>query len=485
MDIALLYHQLRFHDIVLSRTQCVTADDHMYLALALAGIGRVKPAITLLRLLVETADPSLKWQLLVHLHELTNKKEYLRESKYWATQCAPPKKLPLHAGQRATSLKQVSSFRRCEAFIHPTLYAYECILDGQNARAVELGLLRLVEVVGRFGPTDELRAVVRPSEAISTDLLAKAQHEAYMAAYLHVRHLSGVLERCVLAMEAISTSNAHRGDRAGALAHDKCTLAIVASEYIDDSTPKAALDLVCSVLVSAPCVGCETLCRRSSLLLACGHCCRALAHKSGVAVTSSESLFTAVRYERQVMLEAARKYALAAAQHPCDDPGYFRMYERIVWALLLAGGVDLCVLGLFVAARNHYAHEAFYVYAEPKKHTASWPCYANGYEVLYGIADVCDAAAHAEECAERLLPTILCRGEHVYVADGYCESNSFRHVGGYMVAAEPEAEIEIREYFASSTEVAQMWISLFRDTHGALPAAVLCALIHLQEADPG
>lgn len=95
--------------------------------------------------------------------------------------------------------------------------------------------------------------------------------------------------------------------------------------------------------------------RKSQVFLCCGHLRRQLAANNGVRVLialESGQEITAKRYSPTECFEAARLYILAAANHPLDDPHLYRLYDRIIWVLGLAGGIHAKTLWLFLHARN-------------------------------------------------------------------------------------------------------------------------------------
>lgn len=105
--------------------------------------------------------------------------------------------------------------------------------------------------------------------------------------------------------------------------------------------------------------------RQSQFFQCCGHLYRQMAAKSSVVIQvhtkESKKPLKARMYDFELSIEAARLYILAAACHPLDDSLLFRLYDRILWVLFLAGGMHARLIWLFLHARNSSSYSANFV----------------------------------------------------------------------------------------------------------------------------
>lgn len=99
--------------------------------------------------------------------------------------------------------------------------------------------------------------------------------------------------------------------------------------------------------------------RRSQYFLCCGHIRRQMALLEATPRSvkmSSGSTIEVCSYSPSNCIQAARMYIIAAASHPPDDPFTYRLYDRVIWSLCLAGGIHARTLWLFL----HLRHRAMY-----------------------------------------------------------------------------------------------------------------------------
>uniref|UniRef100_A0A0L0NQM3 Uncharacterized protein n=1 Tax=Candidozyma auris TaxID=498019 RepID=A0A0L0NQM3_CANAR len=104
--------------------------------------------------------------------------------------------------------------------------------------------------------------------------------------------------------------------------------------------------------------------RKSQFFSCCGHLHRQIAAKKATPVNISidcEKQLLGKCYDFNECIETARLYILAAACHPLDDPLLYRMYDRVIWALCLAGGIHTRVVSMFLTARNKAQYAATFV----------------------------------------------------------------------------------------------------------------------------
>lgn len=217
--------------------------------------------------------------------------------------------------------------------------------------------------------------------------------------------------------------------------------------------------------------------RKSHYFLCCGHIYRRLAEKSATEVQiegTSAKIFT-----QETAIEMARKYIMAAACHPLDDPDLARLYDRVLWSLLLAGGISTKVLWLFFMLRNQAAVNSglvpvtrnLAVLFDSPARLLPWPNYENGSEALDKLFDLCqfdNGEAH-------LAPSVIACGGYVFFAQRYHPSaKEFASVGGCIV--EPLLRPLLRvandvfdDCVKLSEEMARLWMAVYHEHHGDLP----------------
>lgn len=494
MDIPALYSQKRYYEVILGREHCEATIDHLCLGLSLASIGRVDQAVLLLLIMAEeTMDPKERRTILDKLHALTEKPEFLEEKEYWeGVDCSDSTcLLPSLQPSNLSSYEQVRAFQRNKAFIHPSSYAAACFTD--HDLALKFGKssseVLMLEVVGRFAPNSEVRSALKSragqnlksklekeTSELPEDCEEMLRHLQNWGELVAIRYLEGyiLVDDCHTLIESILNFRdtfGKTGQRV-VLDFDIQTICIIASEAVSVTTPSEVIDELLSQLVGDFTMRCESQLRKSAFFDACGNLFRVLAQKAAVEVAVSGS--KALLYERSSTLEAARKYAIAAANHPQDDPFYYKCYEKIIWCLLLAGGVDVRVIWLFSVARNYFKKELYFAFAEPTDlGGTSWPHYDNQFELLDKLFDACNPD---ESFGVILLPTVLEEETLVLVATQYVPRVcTFVHRGGYLV--EPSRlyallEEEMTEHLASSDEILDLWLAAYGDVYGQVPKII-------------
>lgn len=104
--------------------------------------------------------------------------------------------------------------------------------------------------------------------------------------------------------------------------------------------------------------------RRSQYFLCCGHLRRQMAVLEATSKSiklSSGSTIEVHSYNPSNCIQAARMYIIAAASHPPDDPFAFRLYDRVIWSLCLAGGIHARTLWLFLHLRHREMYTGNFV----------------------------------------------------------------------------------------------------------------------------
>lgn len=245
--------------------------------------------------------------------------------------------------------------------------------------------------------------------------------------------------------------------------------------------------------------------RKSQYFLCCGHALRhaALADASQVTVAAPPPSFSLVKYPHEPLVEAARKYILAACCHPDDDPQIAVLFDRVLWCLLLAGGIHARALWHFFLARNYAVESTFFApvaltSAPPTAPLASalplypatlspWPRYANAASVLHKVYDFCQMIHSASVDLPPLAQAVphllfLCPlvyeledGRLAYVADRfYPGSPTFTAAEDHLLVPQLRPRIKlapprVRDRVAASEDLVRLWASGYADHHGSIP----------------
>lgn len=188
---------------------------------------------------------------------------------------------------------------------------------------------------------------------------------------------------------------------------------------------------------------------------------------------------TGIIYVRDDMLELTRKYVLSTALQPIDNPYLYQHYDRVIWCLLLCGGIDIRVILLFFTIRNHYYHNKGMSLIEINSGNLliPWPRFINGSEILHEFFGKCLRISRIDpEGTDMFLPTILDCDDHVvllkcFLRDPHTLSYDKLHDTDTLnpLSRENITETELYYLMSSSQEIAEIWTSTFRKAQGEIP----------------
>lgn len=232
--------------------------------------------------------------------------------------------------------------------------------------------------------------------------------------------------------------------------------------------------------------------QKSQYFLCCGHVLRQLSSRETELLKVTNMAILIEKHAFEPMLEVSRKYILASCCHPHDDPNITAIYDRVLWALFLAGGVHARAVWLFFLARHHAAEAAFYGPVAHRTCCAAalspWPYHANGPDVLLRMYHFCQMidSSTRELPAEMGSPAntllLLCPlvyeledGTHAYVADLFYPGAISFNCHGDVVQPELRPQIKtapavVRGRVHASMELVRLWAHAYCDHHGSVPS---------------
>lgn len=527
MDVYSLYRSGEYHYVVLLGSVCSPGRSFLCFCLSLAAIGRPSAAVMILRGASETAsDPPYRIDLLECLHYISKDESFLEELQYWRmavnTDAGDFESLRPWPDVRPEKHIPVSVFILAGAFVHPQSFAHTCLVDEQTCNWAKLkwrsaALFELVATGGCISSTQ--RALRRELEAqqMAMKMAGYKREDAmrnledfqsslqcvsslkFSAALLHL--LGRSRESYTLCTHAISliTTLVHRYGQlplTGLLRSELLTFVMLAARQIPRDVDIKPLNSLLHELVelgdslfrllrihgtynelaSAPPA------RRSCFFTSCAaiYFAKARLALHHVQFGEGQPDKAGLIYPHEGMLETSRKYAIAAALRPLDDPHLYAMYEDLLWSLVLGGGVDLRVVWFFLVARNHFLHTLYFTIADSHgSERKSLVPLENGDEILDRLFDVCQVALDAMYPGEEiLLPSVVVYKNKLLFCHKYLGAappkRLFMRDGTFLEDGHYDAtsQINLQELIDSSREIARLWICTFRESHGSVPAEI-------------
>lgn len=95
--------------------------------------------------------------------------------------------------------------------------------------------------------------------------------------------------------------------------------------------------------------------RLSSFFVSCGYILEQLSNTKAKVIVIDN--ITVKRWDKPLIGEMLRKYVLASTFTPSDDPIIIEIIDRIIWGLLMYGGIHLQTLWFFQTLRNYFLIE--------------------------------------------------------------------------------------------------------------------------------
>lgn len=499
---------------------------------ALAAIGRTDAALVVAAAAADSATaPETKNGFLALLARLLGSRRPTAEA---ATNRAVFGGAPVQTPQwpRPPTADPLALFAAAGQYIHPLSYAAAVVADRRRAREVGPAMAAseptplvqlLVEAVAGGGPTEEVARAFAPGAAAWLKKARAATGSPSLArpTLAHVRWAAA--ETCALfslrrprecwnaaaatlvALDSYMPRNRNATIK-GALDYEAITVAAVGAHCIDSKTPPDRVEALVAALVRPRDTQFSSPLRGAFYFTACGHAYRHLARHRGEYVTiaweeagaiaggadakddarsrpasgAKPGVGEAARqvgivYNHETSFEAARKYIVAAATLPLDDPELPQRYDRVLWCLLLGGGVNVATLWPFLVARARAEVDLFTAPVAKCTPCPQWPQFTNGAEMVSRLFDFCmDSRASA-----LLLPTFVEMDGYVYAADGFYPTVSkFVCTGDSLILPALRSLLRCLSHYLEdeSAALVDLWVEVYRESHGEVPDDVADAV---------
>ncbi|GEQ70567.1 hypothetical protein JCM33374_g4245 [Metschnikowia sp. JCM 33374] len=537
MDIVALYKKKLFHQVVICASLCVDDVDYLCLCLSLVGLGRQRAAVVLLRAKAETAmDPPFKICLLSFLYQITGIPEFAVESEYWQS-LGDFDEMVYHGLKPIPRCPDkppgdcAMNFLEKGAFFHPYSYSFTSVDDKRAALNIahsKNGESLLLQIIADCGSTThvaralksgEMRSVFKKSEKNVDHVDAVADpHKNFieglnlveslsaLAGYYHLlQNSSKALHYCTRTIHLINTIRMHCefSNLRGISDYEKETMVMIASQHLpltaeeafvegllnelmNPEMPKKSAELDSFDQEKSP--GSHTVSRATSLrqslfFASCGNIHRLMAQRSCISLTFMRQgkHYRGKIYTRSDALEMARKYVLSSALQPTDNPFLYLYYDRVIWCLLLCGGIDIRVLLLFITIRNYYSHQSFFSLVEndPEDPSMIWPKFKINHwsEILEKTFDMCtEIIGRVSEGPGLLSPTTIDCEANLVVLKRYIHEphhlqlNELHQPDISDISSQTSvSDTEFSNLMSSSQEIVEIWSSTFRKYEGAIP----------------
>lgn len=502
------------------------------LCLSLLAIGRKKAAVALLNARVEEIlNIDTKVLYLQYLADITKIENYSNEIKYWMfisewNQFDVDKVRAVPECVAAKLYQQVIKFRSTGASIQSGSFAETCLMDHDEKpdlrTIIDFGAL-LFQAVARAGLICEIIDTTHSKQCArweektlkeiqkmelpfngelfqNVEFLRKLVH---LASYEYlVGNEARTITMCKEGIRSIDDfkMNNYKLELDGLLVFEVETLAMMALDYVDTTVSNEDLDLFLQAIVCKETSIRDTNdqiepreylirnkylrspLRESKVFASCGHIHRvkatALSYLVRLIIDGGSKSATILN--RDLILEAARKYIIAATMDAYDHPLIVKRYDQAIWCLLLAGGIDLSVLKLLFDVRNFHQTNLFFTYAEAEglhalnKLNMSWPQHLNQFEILNIILDRYELFGH--QCIEkRLSPTVLECHEKFYISETYLpNATMFTQTEKYLVTASQKqvqrvSRTIVMKCFTESRKLARLWYDAYFEAYKTIP----------------
>lgn len=500
---------------------------------ALAAIGRVNAALVTAAAATESASaPEEKNRLLALLARLLGSHRPAAEAAtnraVFGCARAPEPPLP-----RVSPTDPLALFAAAGEYFHPLSYAAAAIADRRRAREVAPAMATtdpfkliylLTETIATGGPNTEVTRAfapgaatwlrrARPALSPSAPRRATLSYIRWTAgeacAYYLLRRAPECWASASAALEALEAYLAPNKNAVvqGVLDYEAVTVAILGAHCVDINTAFDQLEALVAALVRPRDTQFTSPLRGAFYFTACGHAYRHLARQRGGQVTivsagtaagstdannPLEATYSGpteaasatpdmgetdgVVYNRETLMEAARKYIVAAATLPLDDPELPHRYDRVLWCLILAGGVNHASLWPFLVARARAEVDLYTAPVAECELDPGWPCFENGPEVLSRLFDSCMEFPHRSDL---LLPTFVVVQRSVYASDGFFPTVSkFVRSEGYAIspALRPQIRHLAHQFSEESAAMVALWTEVYCESHGAVPDDIADAI---------
>ncbi|KAG2734199.1 hypothetical protein G9P44_002205 [Scheffersomyces stipitis] len=208
---------------------------------------------------------------------------------------------------------------------------------------------------------------------------------------------------------------------------------------------------------------------------------------------------SAFRLKQSHIMDMLRKYILATANGLDDDPSVLEVYDRIIWGILVHGGIHLRTLWFFIVLKNYFYLEFdFGCFQLSKGHrylqfeiNRILDFFVNGWEIVDKCKDLCsdiegfesDDIWNVDHGNLYLIPQIYVTSKSLVLMneqyDDRLDVNSFVYMSKYQIKPKIKScfkrtkETSIyKERIDASQELIHLWCTAYREHHHTIPGII-------------
>ncbi|CAH6719775.1 hypothetical protein CLIB1444_02S16226 [[Candida] jaroonii] len=231
--------------------------------------------------------------------------------------------------------------------------------------------------------------------------------------------------------------------------------------------------------------------RLSSFFISCGYVLERLSNSKAKVLDLDD--ITVKRWDKCLIGEMLRKYVLASTFTPSDDPLIIEIIDRVIWGLLLYGGIHLQTLWFFQNLRNYFLIEnefkPIFIHPQHNYHLLKRPhVYKNlqrilneMYELSFQLTDVEKEDIWDLNNKEMfLIPTAFTCNDKIYLMDHFYDetflcykSENFSldqsHISVKLKSTCKFSHKILNEQYDFSKSLIDLWVSNYTKFHSSLP----------------
>lgn len=204
----------------------------------------------------------------------------------------------------------------------------------------------------------------------------------------------------------------------------------------------------------------------------------------------------AYRLEQRNLDDMVRKYIIAATNKAQDDPSINILYDRIIWGILLSGGIHLKTLWFFSIVRNYFSIESDSgpLHISPELGFKIFSTddilnqYENSWNLINEFTKVYTALTLEEEKNiwkvennnKYLIPQVFEGGDKLLLAEQFYDENnqnnlpSFILTSRFQVKQKAKVNMMIEEKLISdrikvSKDFIFLWYKTYKENHDSVP----------------
>lgn len=238
--------------------------------------------------------------------------------------------------------------------------------------------------------------------------------------------------------------------------------------------------------------------RLSKFFTYCGLIYEKSAYSDGyeISVIKNSQTIKALRLHPIHLEEMTRKYVVAAASKLDDDPSVLIIYDRIIWGLLMCGGIHLYTFWFFVSVKNFFFTEFDFkpLHLCPEHNYRIFENndiiggYKNGWEIVYKSYEFFNNLTDEERLNSwlmkninlYLIPRIYEQEDRLLILEDsleeYPDSETFYFSSKYNIIPKMKSCMKnekpknfYENFIKMSKDLVTVWINTFQEHHGYLP----------------